>query len=144
MVAAVGDADAVHRGIDALALFLRRHVAIGEAKRDVLADRQLVDQVEALEHEAEAVAAQLRELRLGLLRHVVVLEHVAAARRPVDRAEDVEQGRFAAAGRAHDGDEFARIDREIDVGQRRGFYFVGTEQAADAVEMDHGWPPLNG
>ena len=49
----------VERG-DTILFLARGDGAIGEAKRDIFGDRQFVDQVEALEHEAQPVAAQLR------------------------------------------------------------------------------------
>ncbi len=45
-------------------------------------------------------------------------EHVRAARRPVEAAEDVHQRRLARAALPDDGDELAVVDGDVDVAQR--------------------------
>jgi hypothetical protein len=60
------------------------------------------------------VAAVRRRCRVDRL----ASEAIVAAGRPVEAAEDVHQRALARARRAHDGDEFAGLDRERDAVQR--------------------------
>ena len=75
------------------------------------------DQVERLEDEAGPVATQARRIVVGQLADDLALEDDLAGRRPVEAAEDLEQGRLARARRAHQGDELAGLDRERDATQ---------------------------
>ena len=76
------------------------------------------DQVERLEDEAGPVATQAGRLVVGQLADGLALEDDLARRRPVEPAEDLEEGRLARAGRAHQGDELAGLDRQRDAAQR--------------------------
>jgi hypothetical protein len=53
--------DALERLADATLALGRRHTAVRERQLDVLVHRQIADQVEALEDEADATKAQLGE-----------------------------------------------------------------------------------
>ena len=68
-------------------------------------------QVELLEHEADLLVAHLGQLGLGHVADVHAGQLVAAARRDVQAAQDVHQGRLARAGRTHDRDVVARLRR---------------------------------
>ena len=65
-----------------------------------------------------------------------------AARRPVEGSEQVEQGRFAAAAGAHDGQIFSAADVEGDVGKcTEGAPFIVAANRRDSqqgIERGHG------
>ena len=85
---------------------------------DVVGNRERRQQVEELKDEADLLAAHVRELVISELGQVATVQDQPARRRAIHRAAHVEEGRLAAAGRAHEGDEIARIDRERHPGQR--------------------------
>src|SRR5437764_991639 len=72
-------------------------------KRDVLEHRELRQQVEALEDEADVRGAQPRALVVVEGGHVAAVEAVAALARAVEAAEDVQERRLAGAGGARHG-----------------------------------------
>ena len=82
---------------------------------DVLADGQVVEQVEELEDEADVRAAEPRRA-VSLSRSTrTPVDHDLARRRPVEAADQVEQRRLAAARRAHDrGDAPGSMSRSIE------------------------------
>src|SRR6185437_11512493 len=84
----------------------------------VLLGRQRRDQVEALEDEADLVGADAGELAVAELRQARRAELHRSGGRAVERAEHLQQGRLAAAGRALDGDELAVRDLQGDVVER--------------------------
>ena len=110
---AVGEADALEHLGDAAFALGGGDLAVDQSHLDVLGDVEVVDEVEALEDEADAdVAADDGELVLGVAGHVLAEKHVGARGRLVDEAQHVEQRRLAAAGRSHDGQELAGRDLE--------------------------------
>ena len=80
----------------------------------VLADGQVVEQVEELEDEADVRAAEPGGSRLAEPVDADAVDRDLALRRPVEAADEVEQRRLAAAGRAHDRGDAAGLDVEID------------------------------
>src|SRR5690606_40372047 len=72
-----------------------RHAEVDRRHLDVLERARTGDQVVALEHEAEGLATQPRELVAVEPRDVAAHEAVAAAGRPIQAAEDVHQRRLA-------------------------------------------------
>src|SRR5690606_12581870 len=101
----VRQSDALQRGRHATAPLGTAHPALPQRTLDVLADIEVIDEVEALEDETDAAAAQLRELLLAVAGHVLAEEPVVPAVRAVEQAQDVQQRRLAATGRTHDGEE---------------------------------------
>ena len=83
-----------------------------------------------LKDEADGAIAEVGQLRLRQGEGVLVAEADAAVRRPVERAEDVQQRTFAGAGRPHHGHGLAALDFEIHVAQhgkrtgRSGIVFI--------------------
>ena len=67
----------------------------------------------------------------------LAVEHVRAAGRAIEHAHDVEQGRLAAARRAHDRDELAVGDVEVDAVQRRRLDGVGAIGLGQAGHGEH-------
>ena len=79
-----------------------------QRQHDVLERRQRRDQMEGLEHEADALRSQARAAILVELREVLAREQHAPARRHIEAGQQREQRRLAGAGGTDDGDRFAR------------------------------------
>jgi hypothetical protein len=96
-------------------------VHAGEQQRvlDVLERGQHRQQVEVLEHEAQAARAEVGQRIVGQGVHRLAPDHDGAAVGPVDAADQVEQRRLAAARRTGDDGEAVGQDDEVDVDQRR-------------------------
>ena len=84
---------------------------------DVLERGELPKQVMELEDEPDLPVPHRRELGLGLLAVGAAVETHRAARRRIERAEQVQQRALARSARADDGDELTPAHRQIDPGQ---------------------------
>jgi len=84
----------------------------------VLDRAQARNQVVELEHEADVLAAELRQLRLvGAIQPVVAVPDFPAAGY-VQPAEDVEQRGLATAGGTQQHHELAAVQGQVDAAQR--------------------------
>src|SRR5438067_8296930 len=81
-------------------------------------------QIELLKHEADLALAQSRALGIRELCEIHIVDENASAAGARKPAQNVEQGRFAAAGRTHNADEFAAIHTETDATQSRHVNFA--------------------
>ena len=134
---AVAQADG-HEGVDGAA------AAFGGADRgvvhqgqlDVLHRRGFRQQVVVLEDEADFAVAQHGALGLRHGAHAGAVQQVFAAGGGVEAAQRVEQGRFARARGAHDGDELALVDGERHAAQGVHRLVAHLEVAADVVKFD--------
>ena len=91
MLRAVHDVHALHSSSDTLLALLLRYAHVEQREFDVLIHVELVDEVEALEHETDDTLAESGALVLGELRYVSAVEPEAAFCRIVEQTEDVEQ-----------------------------------------------------
>ena len=101
---------------------------------DVLEDRLVGEQVEALEHHPD-LGAQRCE-RLALLRQRLAVERDGAAVDGLEPVDGAAQRRLAGAGRPDHHDDLAALDREVDVAQ----HVQVAEPLVDVVEDDEGVP----
>ena len=95
------------------------------------------DELIALEDEADGAAAQLREL---VFRHVAddgAVEGDLAFAGVIKPSEQAEQRGFTRAGGAHDGDELAAGDVEVDALEDVNGSGAGAQGLAQAVDDDH-------
>ncbi|MNT16934.1 hypothetical protein D3C72_1520610 [compost metagenome] len=117
MAAAVGQADQGQRDLG-IALALRR-AEVGQQQRQfhVLLRGQHRHQVVELEHEADVMAAPRRQLAAAHLVDALAFDADLAARGVVQAADQVEQGGLAGTGRAHQRDEVAAGDIQVDAVQ---------------------------
>ena len=115
MGGAVGEADAVE-GLEGFLLVGHRVVVLRD--HDVLEGREVADEVELLEHEADGAAAHLGEFVGGQVGNVVPVKHDGACGGGVHGADDVHEGRLTGARGANDGDPLAARDLEGDVVER--------------------------
>ncbi|KAG1081628.1 hypothetical protein G6F40_015417 [Rhizopus arrhizus] len=123
VAAAVGQADQGQRDLRiALAL---RGVEVGQQQRqlDVLLRGQHRHQVVELEHEADVVAAPGRQLAAAHLVDALAFDADLAAAGVVQAADQVEQGGLARTGGAHQRDEVAARDVQVDAVQH--LHFLG-------------------
>jgi hypothetical protein len=92
---------------------------INHRKLDVFDRGRTRQQIELLEHEADARVADRRELVARQAQHVLSGEVITAAAGGVEAAEKVHQCGLAGARRAHDGYEFTPVDGERHAPERR-------------------------
>ena len=83
---------------------------VAQRQLHVLEDVHVINQVEALEDEADDPAPQFQTVFLAQGGDLSSVEEITARVGGVEEAEDVEQCRLAATGRAHYGYEFALPD----------------------------------
>ena len=114
VVHAVAQADALQQGLGPLAGLAAGQVrrGVGQRHHDVVEGAGPAEQVEALKDEADLFVADHGPLVGRQIRHLLVVEPVLAAGRPVEAAEDVHQRRFARAGLAHQRHHLAARDRD--------------------------------
>ena len=104
---------------------------VDEGQLHVGQRRRAWEQVEALEDEADLAVANFGQAIIVHLAHVLSVEQIHAAGRHIQRPQDVHQGRFAGAGRAHDGHHLAGVDLQRDAAQ--GMHL----KVAHAVDLGH-------
>lgn len=103
----------------------------------VVGDRQVGDQVEELEDDADAPSPLHRPARLAVRVRAFGVQPDAAGVGPLEAAEEMQQRRLAGAGRPGDGDELALAHGKIHSahGIRRGaLAVVGLDQALGAQQ----------
>ena len=131
------DAEAVERvGHQRLPL-RRRQIAIAERHLQVLRDRQIVEQVVLLEDEADGAARELGALLRAQGLHLLAVQFVLAGPGLVEHAQDGQERRLARAGRAHDGDEVAVGDVEVDAPQEEELTCALLHRLLDVAQLDH-------
>jgi hypothetical protein len=72
----VADADLVHHLVGAAAALGRGHLVVQQGELDILPNRQFVDQIEALEDEADIGLANLGQLAFGQAGDFLAVEDV--------------------------------------------------------------------
>ena len=125
-VGLVGQTDALEQdaclGLDLVA---RTALRVDRRLDQVLQHRQVREQVEALEHEADAGALAQHVLLAQLPQRVaaaLVADDLAADRHeppvhPLEVVDDAQQGRLARAGRADDDRHLSGLHDEVDAGE---------------------------
>src|SRR5262249_1913931 len=103
---------------------------------NIFKHRQVPDQVEALEDEADLAIANPRPLRKGKVGNLATLQRIASPGRSVEQAKDRKKGRFPATGWPSDRDIFAGANIEMNARERVSFDFISQKDLGDAVEVD--------
>ena len=128
---------------DALDTLAVRGVMVyaGDVARDldVAFGGQRGQQVEFLKDEADFRAPQAGAVGVGQLGEVDAVDDDAAGVGVREPAENVEQGRLAAARRADDGDELTLLDFERYASQGRHIDFADAIGLAHVLSLNH--PP---
>ena len=104
----------------------------------VLERREAGEQVEGLEDEGDGVPPDLGELAPGHPLERLPGDRDPALRRRVERADEVEERRLAAARGAEDDDELAGTDAEVDVDERLDHAAPDGIAPRNVVEGDDG------
>ena len=110
---------------------LARRVGLGqrlEAEGDVAEDRQVREEREILEHQADA--ARLRGDEARRPRHLEPVDQHPSGGRLLDAGGDAQQRRLSAARRPEQANDLRRCDVEVDAGQRLRLVVV----AGDVLE----------
>ena len=140
----VGTVIGTRREVEALQCTRHPLAALGrldpgqhQRQADVLGRGQARHQVEELEYETDLVATLDGARRAVERGDVGPVEQVAPPARAIEQADDVEQRRFAGAGRPHDRQVVAGGDPQVDVAQRVHRLLADLEVAADPGELEH-------
>ena len=128
MVRAVGELDERER-------VLRRHRIARDLgdEGDILPRSEARDEVVELEHEADTVAAEARELGLVRAGEIAPAIRERAIGGHVEAAEIVEQRGLAASRCAEEDDEFAGVKIEVDAIERAHFHLAAGVDLCDAA-----------
>jgi len=110
--------------------------AVGQRKFHVFVNREVTDQVEALEDETDLPIPNAGPLGMAELGRGVTVERVVPIGWAVQQAQDRKQSRLTAAGRAGNRHVLAPADLEVYAGERVGFDFVGVKHLSDALELE--------
>ena len=106
------------------------------AELDVLERRERREEVERLEDERDGAAPEGEELATGRVGQIPPAHDDRPARRGVERADDVQQRRLAAARRPEDHAELAGAHAEGDVVERDDVRIADAIAAAGAAQLD--------
>ena len=93
--------------------------------------------MERLEHEADFLATQPRELIFAERRDVGLVDDDRPARWRVETGNQPEQRRFAAARRTDDGQALPRRHRQIDRMKNREQMIAALDCLGNAAQLDH-------
>ena len=92
-------------------------LSIRERDLEIFVNGQIVEQMILLKNEADLFVAQRGPLFGFQMMNGCLVQKIFATPAVIVHAENVEQRRFAGAGRAHDRNEFAFGDFDVDVAQ---------------------------
>src|SRR5207302_1764693 len=107
-----------YRGKRPFAASARRVTAVHLRQHDVFQHGAVRQEMKRLKHEADPLAAEAGALFVRELGGLDSIQDIAAAGGTVEAADDVQQGRFAGAGRAGNRQPAAAIERQINIDQR--------------------------
>ena len=107
-------------------------------EQDVFERGERGDELVGLEDEADGLAADLGELVLGQVADGGAVEVDVAGGGCVQTGEQAEEGRFAAAGGTHDGDELAFGDGEVEAFEDVDGARAVADRLAESIHDNHG------
>src|SRR6185312_3555203 len=107
-----------------------------EWKLEVFDRRGSLEQIEALEDEADIITAQQSKLVTRQCAHIGAAEEIMPARRRIHAAQNIHGRGFSGTGRSHHGDKFAIVDGQIDSGERDHLCFATAVDLGDAAKLD--------
>ncbi len=113
-------------------------VAIRQRHIEVFVDGQVVEQMIALKHEAKMLFMELGPVFWFQRMNRVAIEIVFAAPVAVVHPEQMEERRFACAGRPHHGHEVPRRNIERNISQHEESLGSIGERLLDSAQRDEG------
>ena len=113
-----------------------RYAGIDQRQRHVLRHAHALDQVKALEHEADGAVADARQFVARQRQRVDAVEKVASAGGLVEAAEYVHQRRFAGTGLAHHRQEVAARHGQVHAEQHLRFDAARVVALGDLPDVD--------
>jgi hypothetical protein len=119
----------------------------GVGRQDHVVQRgEALDQIELLEDETEALAADLGQEALGQPGDVLAFQAHAALGRPRQAADDGQERGLARAAGAAQRRDFVGLDAQVDAVERPVLVVMAlVEGLADGVKFDHlSWPAVQG
>ena len=116
---AVAEADELERRLHALAALAAAELREQQRQLDVALGREHRQQVVHLEDEADVSARHLPSAPLDSRSICDAVDFDAARRRPIEAADEVQQRRLARARRAHERDEIAARQIEVELLEHR-------------------------
>src|SRR6185369_3682489 len=135
---AMRHADALECIRNALLSLARAHAAIRQRQFNVLVDREVADQVEALEDETNFAVSDPGALRKRKVLYRMTVEDVLTVARCIQQAQNREQSGFAAARRSGDGNVFTLFDIEMNTGECVCLNLVCVEDLLHISKVDQG------
>src|SRR5213594_2530354 len=90
-----------------------------------------------LEDEPDLTVAELRQRLIVHGEHIVPVEAHGAAGRPIQRSQNVQEGRLADAGRADDGHQLAALDLQAHALQHVDLALVQLEGFVEVDGRNH-------
>ena len=136
---ALGEADGFEQAGGAEAAVAAGDLGQDHGRLDVFHGIERGQEVEALEDEADAVAAVAHQLRLGSRAQFQTVHVDFAAGGAVQSADEVEQRGFAGAGRSDERHEFAARQRKVNLRKRRDDRLADAVAAGQRPELDEGF-----
>jgi hypothetical protein len=118
-------------------------VAIGKRQIEIFRDGEIIEQVILLKNEADVFFVQLDAAAIVEFMHRVFEQIIFALPRAIEHADDAHERRFSGARGAHDGDELAVFDIEIDPAEHPGFSRTGFIRFFDVDHSNQFAPTFN-
>src|SRR5437868_6024277 len=132
----VRHAHLLERAMNTLFTFGCAHLAIGERQLDVFIDGEITDEVETLEDEADLLVANASAVGKVQTLHRLAVENIRTVCRSVEQANNRQQRRLSAAGRACHRNVLAFANLEMNAGKRMSFYFIGVEDLGYVLQRN--------
>ena len=132
------DADDAHLLVRDSRAFIGGHARVDHRQLDVFERARAREQIVGLKDEAEAAAANVGTRVAVEMRDVGAFEEILTGGRIVEQSGDLHERRLARARGAHDGDEFAGADLEIDARKRDDLAVAERVDFAQAFHA-HDW-----
>src|SRR3984885_12395967 len=125
-----------------------RHArTVGQRQLHILGHREIADQVEALEDEADLLIADARALGEAQVLYRLAVQLVAPVGRRIEQSDDREQRRLAATRRSGHGNVIATQDRQVHAGERVRLDLIRVEDLGQRFDLYqclccfvHSWP----
>ena len=137
MMGTMRDGHTAQHLLYALLALLLGNAKISEWQFHILLHVQFIDEVEALEHEADMPFANLGALAFLQAAHVLAIEKVGSAGGIVEQSQNVEQRRFTTTRRPHDGHELPFLHFERHAAQCYGLHLFRAEHFLNVFKFNH-------